>query len=79
MSDLNLKGLVTAVDIDEKLALISIGSNHGVRKNMTFHVMRGNQFVCDIQVIEVDSERAVGTIGMGQSNPKSGDMVATNL
>ncbi len=76
---LDLKGTVTAVDLGEKLAQISIGTNHGVREKMTFHVTRGSQYVCDIQVIAVDSDRAVGIIGVGQGNPQSGDLITTNL
>ncbi len=76
---LDLKGQITGVDLKEQLAQISIGANQGVREKMTFHVTRGSQYVCDIHVIAVDSDRAVGTIEMSQANPKNGDMVATNL
>jgi len=77
--DINLKGLVKAVDTKNSSAVISLGTADGVRKNMIFFVTRGNQFVCQITIMEVDSEEAVGTLQLIQQTPQIGDSVATNL
>ena len=77
--DINLKGLVKAVDVKNSSAVISLGTADGVRKNMIFFVTRGNQFICQITIMEVDSEEAVGTLQLIQQTPQIGDSVATNL
>jgi len=77
--DIGLKGLVTVVDSKNSMAEISIGSAHGVRENMKFHVTRGDEFICDILILDVDSERAVGILDLVQKMPKVGDKVNSNL
>lgn len=77
-----LKCLVSAVDIKGSLATISIGSADGVKEGMKFHVTRGDEFICDILVIDVDTDKAVGTLELVQSatgGPKVGDNASTNL
>ncbi len=74
-----LNGRVTKVDIKNSLAEISIGAAAGVQQNMKFHVTRGDQFVCNIQILEVDTDRAVGILNLIQAEPRAGDMIATNL
>lgn len=75
----NLTGSITQVDLGNKLAEISIGSNDGVKPNMEFYITRGNQFICNIQILDAKPEKAVGTIDKAQQEPKVGDMAATNL
>ena len=49
---------------------------------MKFHVTRGNDFICDILIIDVDAEEAAGIIELmevTQKQPKKGDKATTNL
>ncbi|UCF00355.1 MAG: hypothetical protein JSV82_04630 [Planctomycetota bacterium] len=77
--DIELRGLVTAVDLKNSMAGISIGSADGVKEGMRFHVTRGDDFLCDILIIDVDAEEAVGVLELVQQQPKVGDNVSTNL
>jgi cell shape-determining protein MreC len=76
-----LNGQVTAVDLRSRLLEISIGAAAGVRKDMTFHVIRGDRFVADILILEVWPDRAVGILDLVQAGlqPQAGDKVSTNL
>jgi len=77
--DIALQGLVTAVNLKNSMASISIGTADGVREGMKFHVTRGDEFLCDILIIDVDAEEAVGILDLVQQQPKVGDNVSTNL
>ena len=77
--DIALKGLVTAVDLKNSMASISIGAADGVKEGMKFHVTRGDKFLCDILIIDVDAEEAVGILELIQQQPRVGDNVSTNL
>jgi len=80
--DISLNALVTAVNLTNKLAGISIGTNHGVKEGMKFHVTRGDNFICDILIIDVDAEEAAGIIELmevTQEQPRKGDKATTNL
>ncbi len=77
--DIALQGLVTAVDLKNSVASISIGTADGVKEGMRFHVTRGEEFLCDILIIDVDAEEAVGVLELIQQQPKVGDNVSTNL
>ncbi|MHC4665128.1 MAG: hypothetical protein ACYS9T_04110 [Planctomycetota bacterium] len=76
---IGLQGSVTAVDLKNSLAEISIGQAHGVKESMRFHVLRGDEFVCDLLIFFVDAERSVGILERVRSQPRAGDNVATNL
>ena len=76
---LELKGLVTAVDLKNSVAEISIGTAHGVKEGMKFYVIRGDEFICEILIHHVDAEKAVGTLKLVQKQPRPGDSVSTNL
>ena len=78
-SAINLKGLVTQVDLKNSMASISLGTADGVKKGMRFHVTRGNAFICDILIIDTDTEAAVGVLELIQEQLKVGDSIATNL
>lgn len=78
-TDIGLKGTVSNVKMENSWAEISIGSANGVRENMVFHTTRGDKFICDIVIFDVDPEKAVGTIKLMQETPKVGDVVSTNL
>jgi cell shape-determining protein MreC len=77
--NIGLNGLITAVDMKNSMASISIGSADGVRSGMKFHVTRGDEFICDILIIDVDIEEAVGVLELVQQNPKVGDNISSNL
>ena len=80
--DIGLKGLITTVDMENSLAEISIGAADGVKQNMTFHVTRADKFICDIVILDVEPEKAIGTLELmdvTQEQPKAGDNVSTNL
>jgi septal ring factor EnvC (AmiA/AmiB activator) len=74
-----LRCLVSEVDVKNSLATISIGAADGVREGMKFHVTRGDAFICDILIVDVDTERAVGILELVQQQPRVGDNAATNL
>jgi len=77
--EISLEGLVSAVDIQNSMASISIGSADGVRDGMKFHVTRGSKFICDIVILEVDTKESVGFLELVQEQPKVKDKVSTNL
>jgi predicted nucleic acid-binding Zn-ribbon protein len=77
--EIALQGLVKAVDLKNSMATISIGTADGVKEGMKFHVTRGDEFLCDILIIDVDAEEAVGALELVQQQPKVGDTVSTNL
>jgi len=80
--DISLNGLITAVDLENSLAEISIGAASGVKQNMTFHVTRADKFICDIVILDVEPEKAIGTLELmdvTKEQPKAGDKVSTNL
>ncbi len=78
--DIELKGLIRAVDLKNSMASISIGKAAGVKTGMKFHVTRGADFICDILIIDVDAEEAVGVLELiKKKQPKAGDNISTNL
>jgi hypothetical protein len=80
--DIGLNGSITRVDIDNSLAQISIGTANGVKQNMKFHVTRADKFICDIVILDVEPEKAIGTLELmdvTKERPKAGDNVSTNL
>ena len=76
---IGLTGSITALDLKRSLAAISIGTAHGVRENMKFYVTRGDEFICEILIYDVDAEKAVGDLKRVRYQPKVGDSVSTNL
>ncbi|UCG59866.1 MAG: hypothetical protein JSU70_10160 [Phycisphaerales bacterium] len=77
--EIGLRGTVTAVDMQNSLAEISLGEAHGVKEDMKFHVTRGDKFICYILILDVAPEKAVGILDLVQQPPKAGDLVSTNL
>ncbi len=76
---IGLKGLITDLDVQNHLAEISVGSAHGVREEDKFFVTRGDQFVCNILVLDVDSDKSVGVLDLVQLTPRVGDKISTNF
>lgn len=79
--EISLKGQITFVDLKNKMAEISIGEAHGVKEEMKFHVIRGDKFICDILILDVEPEKAVGILDLfdPEQPPKVDDEVSTNL
>ena len=82
--DIDLNGSITEVDLKNLLAEISIGTADGVKEGMRFHLTRGDNFICDIVILDVWPEKAVGWIELlqedqPQNQPKIDDKVSTNL
>jgi len=83
IKDIDLKGLVTTVDLKRLLAEISIGAADGVKEGTRFHVTRDDKFICDIVIMDVEPETAVGWLELLQARPedqpRAGDHASTNL
>lgn len=75
---IGLKGLVTAIDTKNSMAKISIGKTDGVKKGMRFHVSRGSEYICDIVIIDIAAQEAVGLLELVQQVPRIGDNASTN-
>jgi hypothetical protein len=76
---IGLNGRVTEVDLKNRMAAISIGSAAGVRQDMKFYVIRGDQFVANILILDVAPDKAVGILDLVKMDPQVGDIVTTNL
>ena len=81
--DIDLNGSITEVDLKNLLAEISIGTADGVKEGMRFHLTRDDEFICDVVILDVWPEKAVGWIELlqdqPQNQPKIDDKVSTNL
>ncbi|MBN2314123.1 MAG: hypothetical protein JXM79_09350 [Sedimentisphaerales bacterium] len=81
--DIDLQGVITDVNLQECLAEISLGQADGVTKGMTFHATRGEQFICNVVIIDVLPEKATGWLDLlkegAQNQPKVNDKISTNL
>ena len=73
----DLKGLVS--EVGESLVTVSIGLADGVKKDMRFHVTRGDEFICDVVITHVDTNKAAGVLDLKLDQPKIGDTVSTKL
>lgn len=79
VKEIGLKGMITQVDLKNSLAEISIGAADGVKEKMKFYATRGDSFICEILILDVYAERAVGFIERVQTPPKSGDSISTSI
>ena len=60
------------------LATISIGSADGVEPGDRFHVVRGEMYICDILITDVEPDLSAGILELIRDNhPKIGDIVTT--
>jgi peptidoglycan hydrolase CwlO-like protein len=78
-TQVSLKGRITEMDLKNNLVTISLGSADGVRTGTRFHVVRGDTFICDIVITNVDIDRSAGTLQLVRQQPQVGDTVSTNL
>ena len=81
--NIDLNGSITEVDLKNLLAEISIGAADGVKEGMRFHLTRSDKFICDIVILDVWPEKAVGWLELlpdqSQNQPQIDDRVSTNL
>ena len=81
--DIDLNGSITEVDLKNLLAEVSIGAASGVKEGMRFHLTRGDKFICDIVILDVWPEKAVGWLELVQDQPQAqpqiNDRISTNL
>ena len=73
----DVKGLV--VEVQQNLITLSIGSADGVKENMVFHITRGDRFLCDVIITNVDINRCAGVLDLVQQAPQVGDTASTQL
>jgi chromosome segregation ATPase len=83
VKDIDLKGVITDLDLKERLAEVSIGEADGVKEGMRFHATRGDKFICDVVILDVLPEKATGWLEYledeVQNQPKVNDQISTNL
>jgi hypothetical protein len=73
----DIKGLV--VEVQQNLITLSVGSADGVKENMVFHITRGDSFLCDVVITNVDINRCAGVLDLVQQAPQVGDTASTQL
>lgn len=73
----DIKGLIAAVG--ESMVQLSVGSADGVQKGMKFHITRGDSFLCDVVVTDVDINKSAGVLELVQARPQVGDTASTLL
>jgi len=73
----DVKGLVA--EVSESLVAISIGSADGVERGMILHITRGDEFVCNLEITDVDVNKAAGVLQLKLKQPRIGDTVSTRL
>jgi len=76
-SEAAISGTITAVDVDNNLASIDIGSANGVQPGMEMIISRGDRLVGYLRIEEVETNEAAGIIIEKQLTPMQGDSVAT--
>ena len=74
----SLQGVISNVNLKNSLATISIGSADGVRMGQRFHITRGDTFICDILITDVEPDQSAGVMELVQFEPKIGDKAVTN-
>lgn len=67
------------VEVSRGMATLSVGSADGVQQGMTFHVTRGDKFLCDVKITNVDVNKSAGVLDLVQQQPKVGDTASTLL
>ncbi|HOK96939.1 MAG TPA: hypothetical protein PK052_07510 [Anaerohalosphaeraceae bacterium] len=73
----DIKGLVT--EVQENLITLSVGSADGVKEKMVFHITRGDRFLCDVIITDVDINQSAGVLDLVQQRPQVGDTASTQL
>lgn len=73
----DIKGLIT--EVGQSLVTVSVGSADGVQKGMVFHATRGDDFICDVIITDVDTNKSAGILDLVQRKPIIGDNVSIRL
>lgn len=73
----NVKGLVT--NVDRNMVTLSVGSADGIKEDMVLHITRGDRFLCDVVVTNVDINQSAGVLELVQQQPQVGDTAAAQL
>ncbi len=76
-TSLVINGLIS--DVSPTMVTVSVGSADGVKKGMTFYVTRGDNFICDVIITDVETDKAVGVLELIEAQPRIGDNVSTRL
>jgi len=81
-----VRGRVVGVRYDDvterSLVRITLGRNDRMRRDAKLHVYRGNEFIADIVLREVDLQESIGEVVLlrpGAEGPRAGDVVTTDL
>ena len=74
---MDIRGLIT--DVKSNMVTLSVGTSDGVQKDMVFHVTRGDQFLCDVIITNVDINKSAGVLELIQQQPRIGDTASTKL
>jgi len=74
-----IKGLVTAVS--DSLVTISLGIDDGVNEGTVFYVTRGDEYICDLRITDVETDASAGVLELVQPGnpPRINDNVSTGL
>lgn len=73
----NIQGVIT--NVSQNLVTLSVGSADGVQENMVFHVTRGDRFLCDVVITNVDINQCAGILDLVQQQPQVNDTASTQL
>jgi len=74
-----IRGRVTAVDLNAKIAEINVGEIAGVAEGTRFIIYDHDKYVGDLKITRVLRDRSLGTIVLSSQPVKVGDEVATKL
>jgi cell shape-determining protein MreC len=75
----SLQGKISEMNAKSGLVTLSIGSADGVQVGTRFHVVRGDKFICDVVVTNVDTETSAGVLELVRQQPQAGDLASTSL
>ncbi len=73
----SLKGLVA--EVGQSLVTISLGSSDGVTPNTIFHSTRGEDFICNVKITNIDVNKSAGVVELEMTSPRVGDTASTKL
>jgi predicted nuclease with TOPRIM domain len=76
-----IRGSVRAVDLNNNLVTINVGTIQGVRREMEFFIYRGDQYIAKVRIVEVADGEASGLLFDRRNglSPVAGDSVATSM
>ncbi|MBW3540865.1 MAG: hypothetical protein KY476_11390 [Planctomycetes bacterium] len=63
----------TVLTVSDELVEMSLGARDGVRRGMQFHVVRGEWMIATVEVVRVESDRAVARVTSHADTPAAVD------